>query len=212
MSLGMLTRNSRNKLFVTVIGSAIICLLLIQDRVGNTGANNEISVDYRVLFKEYFNRNTPEESIDEESRLFKTQAEIEVSIFIDVPNAFPWRYCIQEYAGLLATLNCDHKTKEQKFTIVPLLTNDSSSRTQFHLKNHAGHCLIPGTVVHEGVEKMSVKTVKDAENCDGVDGHWIWSEQGQLKWSKGCSKCVQSYKFNTPVQFDFCQVDISYVY
>jgi len=138
-----------------------------------------------------------------ESFLFKSEEEIEVNIWIDIPNAFPWRYCIQEYAQLLATLNCDSSSKDQTFKLVPIKNNSEvEGQNHFYWKNKENKCIIPGKVNHEGKEKDSLKVVKD---CGEFAGHWIQTAAGQLMWSEGCNKCVQSFKFNTPVQFEFCK-------
>ena len=57
-----------------------------------------------------------EEESNEELRLFTGDQEFQVTIWIDLPNAFPWRYCVQEYNSLFAVLNCDKNTADQHFT------------------------------------------------------------------------------------------------
>ena len=58
-----------------------------------------------------------EEDLNEERRLFTGEEEFQVTIWIDLPNAFPWRYCVQEYNNLFATLNCDKNVADQVFTL-----------------------------------------------------------------------------------------------
>ena len=60
---------------------------------------------------------------------------------------------------------------------------------------------MPGSIIHDGEEKESVKVT----GCDQEPGHWIFTEHGQFMWSEGRRKCVQSFKFNTPVQYRFCR-------
>ena len=134
---------------------------------------------------------------DAELSLFQSERPLSgVGIWIDLPNAFPWRFCLQEYNGLLAPLNCDSTAATQLFTIQPL--NNSK---QFRWKTSQGQCIVPGQVVHEGLDKHSLKLDKDCAE----PGHWSWSRSGQFKWSEGCEKCVQSFKFNTPVEVVFCR-------
>ena len=56
------------------------------------------------------------EELNEEKRLFTGDQEFQVTIWIDLPNAFPWRYCVQEYNNLFAVLNCDKSVADQVFT------------------------------------------------------------------------------------------------
>ena len=63
-------------------------------------------------------------------------------------------------------------------------------------------------MIHDGVSKDAVKLVS-CDQAEAAAGHWIWTEAGQLVWSEGCQKCVQSHGFNTPVFMRFCQVRIS---
>ena len=63
-------------------------------------------------------------------------------------------------------------------------------------------------MIHDWVIKDSVKLVS-CDQAEAAAGHWIWTEAGQLVWSEGCQKCVQSHKFNTPVHMHFCLVSIA---
>ena len=144
--------------------------------------------------------------VDQETSLFSQQTEFEVSIWIDLPNAFPWRYCIQQYNNLFATLNCDNTSADQKFKIVPLPGRGGDGERHFELRTRRGWCVVPGAVSHEGAVRDSVKAVRQ---CEEAAGHWVWTGAGQLRWTEGCHKCVQSLKFNHPVQFKFCKVSTS---
>ena len=138
-----------------------------------------------------------------ENLIFALGKEKEVSIWIDLPNAFPWRHCLQEYADKIATLSCDKRSKSQRFIIKPVI-NSNNSR-QFHWRTHDNSkCIVPGGIVHEGKFIKSVKAVKMKE-CEEEAGHWIWTSQGQFQWSRGCGKCVTSFKFNTPVELELCR-------
>ena len=124
-----------------------------------------------------------------EDLIFAVGKEQEVGIWIDLPNAFPWRHCLQEYNGLLATLSCDHNSKDQRFLISPLASNDTERRFMWKTRD-GGKCIVPVSIIHEGVSKQSVKLVNKKE-CG--EGHWVWTEQGQFQWSQGCKKCLQSF-------------------
>ena len=142
-------------------------------------------------------RVSTEPAVELELSLFQSGSPLtKVGIWIDLPNAFPWRFCLQEYNGVIAPLNCDHTVATQLFTLEPL--ND---RKEFRWKTNQGHCLVPGKVVHEGLEKESLEVDQGCKKS----GHWIWTKFGQFSWSEGCQKCVQSFKWNTPVQVMFCK-------
>ena len=64
---------------------------------------------------------------DEETSYISQDAELNVSIWIDLPNAFPWRHCIQHYNGYFATLGCSNSILHQTFT----LGMDSALRNNF---------------------------------------------------------------------------------
>ena len=82
------------------------------------------------------------------------------------------RYCIQEYAQLLATLNCDSSSKDQTFKLVPIKNNsDVGGQNHFYWKNKENKCIIPGKVNHEGKEKDSLKVKK--MNILIIDIIWI---------------------------------------
>ena len=86
---------------------------------------------------------------------------------------------------------------------VPVPNSDQSKA--FRWKSRQGQCVVPGQVTHDGELRDSIKPV----NCDSeeaIRGHWLWTEAGQVIWSEGCQKCIQSHKFNTPVHMHFCQV------
>ena len=89
---------------------------------------------------------------------------------------------------------------------VPVASSDQSKA--FRWKTRKGQCVVPGQVIHDGVTQNSIKPVKcDSEKANR--GHWLWTEAGQVIWSEGCQKCIQSHKWNTPVQMHFCQVSLS---
>ena len=133
---------------------------------------------------------------EQELALFQSLPLTDISIWTDLPNAFPWRFCLEEYSGVIAPLTCHHNKESQMFSLEPL-----NSRKEFHWKTKQGHCLVPGLVEHEGREKYSL--VLD-HNCAN-SGYWAWTEYGQFSWSEDCLQCVQTFKFNSPVEVTFCR-------
>ena len=119
-----------------------------------------------------------------------------VGIWTDLPNAFPWRHCLQEYNNLLIPLSCDPTLATQTFTLESLNNNTK----QFHWKTAQGYCVVPGQVVHEGRYKNSL-TFDRYCGC----GYWTWTRAGQFRWSEGDQKCVQTFKINTPVELVTCR-------
>ena len=60
---------------------------------------------------------TKKEELNKERRLFTGDQEFQITIWNDLPNAFPWRNCIQEYNNLIAVLNCDINVADQVFSL-----------------------------------------------------------------------------------------------
>ena len=134
---------------------------------------------------------------DPEVLLFQSSSPLtSLGIWVDLPNAFPWRFCLQEYNGLLAPLNCDSSLASQLFSLESV-----NKSQQFQWKTSQGHCVVPGLVVHEALEKNSLTLDRGCVE----PGHWTWTKSGQFRWSEGCEKCVQTFKFNTPVEVVFCR-------
>jgi len=44
-----------------------------------------------------------------------------VRFWIDMPNKFPWRHCLQDYNGVLTTLNCEKERETQQFNIISII-------------------------------------------------------------------------------------------
>merc|ERR1719312_1095775 len=135
---------------------------------------------------------------DTQQRLSETDlvtASSGISLWMDLPNAFPWRHCLQEYNNVISILNCEQGKKEQIFSMEiynrSLLWSD-----------RLGGCYTPGQALHEGQLK---DTVVRSENCSVDKAHWVWTIQGQLSWNKGCPRCVTSIKNNHPVGFQMCK-------
>ena len=84
------------------------------EKVSNSNDSNAITEEKKETISEIL--QTKKEELNEERRLFTGDHEFQVTIWIDLPNAFPWRYCVQEYNSLFAVLNCDKNTADQHFT------------------------------------------------------------------------------------------------
>ena len=81
-----------------------------------------------------------------------------IMLKVDSSGIYLSRYCIQEYAQLLATLNCDSSSKDQTFKLVPIKNiSNVEGQNHFYWKNKENKCIIPGKVNHEGKEKDSLK-------------------------------------------------------
>jgi len=132
-----------------------------------------------------------------------TNSTTPVWFWIDIPNAFPWRHCLQEYNNILTPLHCEEKIETQKFLLEALDSTGSENNFGhgFYWKTVKGLYIVPGRAVHEGVMK---DTLVLNETIDRED-YWTWTAEGQVQWSKGCKKCVTSVKENTPVTFTFCK-------
>ena len=129
-------------------------------------------------------------SEDPEVSMFQSDAPLtNVGIWIDLPNAFPWRHCLQEYNNLLIPLSCDPTLATQAFTLESINNN----KKEFHWKTAQGHCVVPVQVIHEGRERNSLTFNRDC-GC----GYWTWTNAGQFRWSEGDQLCVQTFKINTP--------------
>jgi len=124
-----------------------------------------------------------------------------VIIWIDLPNAFPWRHCLHEQNGVLVTTeNC----KATQFVVETLTSSDPSNNEvdveKFLLKTSSGKCVVP-------VDK---KVLKVKNNCDqNTDSYWIWTEFGQLQWTKHdcveCRKCMVAKKKGLELEMTFCE-------
>ena len=139
-----LSRNSKRVALLLLV-SAFVCFLFVQNNsqlekqiaLGNSffkqlrelkSQNNsavniesEKTSDDAITDKEkvpeILHHNKEGEDLNEEIRLFTGDQEFQVTIWIDLPNAFPWRYCVQEYNNLFAILNCDKNVADQVFTL-----------------------------------------------------------------------------------------------
>ena len=200
-----LLRNYK-KLAVFVLLAVAVAVFLVKHKAESSVLSNkalQLALDLQKT--QFLNQNVSHidvqpstvPTVEYELSLFQTKNPLtKVGIWIDLPNAFPWRFCLQEYNGLIAPLNCDHSAETQLFTLEPL-----NNRKEFRWKTNQGHCLVPGRVIHEGIEKESLEVDRGCAKA----GHWLWTKSGQFSWSEECHKCVQSFKWNTPVQVMFCK-------
>ena len=114
----------------------------------------ESSANSLLLHSNLTLRELPAE--EQELALFQSLPLTDISIWTDLPNAFPWRFCLEEYSGLIAPLTCHHNKETQMFSLEPL-----NSRKEFLWKTKQGHCLVPGLVEHEGREVHSLTVDQD---------------------------------------------------
>ena len=117
-----------------------------------------------------------------------------VTIWMDLPNAFPWRNCLQEYNGVIVPTDCRQQSKS--FVIDPVRSSEEERR--FVWRTSSGKCVSPNN------KKVSVT------KCGG-EGSWVWTVSGQFQWRESagdcvqCRKCVTSLKAGAALQLNFCQ-------
>ena len=124
-----------------------------------------------------------------------------VIIWIDLPNVFPWRHCLSHSGGIITTSSCTPGTQSSTFQIVSQEYEDKEEAgvevERFILKVSASKC-----VVVSAEDKISI-----SGQCEDA-GHWEWTHQGQLRWSRQdcvhCRKCVTGKKAGQPVTMSFC--------
>ena len=117
-----------------------------------------------------------------------------LSVWIDLPNAFPWRQCLVDYNGKVAATDCIVK---QTHFVMEYSAGETEDR--FLWRTTTGHCVTPGK------ESLMVR-----QGCDETkDSYWVWTELGQLQWSKNpcveCRKCVSGRKKGEAMGMAFCE-------
>jgi len=134
----------------------------------------------------------PDSDMETSSRHPRISAE-PLTIWIDLPNAFPWRTCLVDYNGNVATTDCRQGLSEFE------VEYSEKEEERFLLRTTKGDCVTPskeGVLVKKGCDKTK-------------DSFWVWTEQGQLQWSKNpcveCRKCVSGRKKGEGLGMDFCQ-------
>lgn len=114
---------------------------------------------------------------------------IHVRLWIDVPNYFPWRRCLQLWTSKLITYTChvdgDNAVK-QTFTLVPI----HPSQYKFQLRFNDLKCLEP----------RLDKSILVGTCSDGT--YWRWTEDALLEWSGG--GCLSSTGGQTPTVITAC--------
>ena len=73
-----------------------------------------------------------------EEEYFKFKNNSVVRFWIDVPNSFPWRKCLNVFNSTLYTYSCqmDHQNDHQIFTVITFLED----QTKFQLYHKALNC------------------------------------------------------------------------
>ena len=84
----------------------------------------------------------------------------------------------------------------------------------FEWRTVLGLCVVPASVTWDGALIQSVAAAQCGAGAGAGQvaeaGHWLWTHGGQLRWSEGCRKCVQSSGTNQPVQLGFCKVGLEF--
>ena len=116
-----------------------------------------------------------------------------VTIWIDLPNVFPWRNCLQEWGGSITPSDC--QPKGTMFKLEPVVGEGK----RFVWRTMSGRCVA-------GVNgKVSVR------ECKEEDEGWLWTESGQFQWQGGsggcpqCRKCATSTSKGAALELKFCE-------
>ena len=88
---------------------------------------------------------------------------VQVRLWIDLPTEFPWRHCLQLYAGHVETLDCGPERRGQLLTVEPL----PGAGAGFQLRGTEEEC-----VTVDGDHNL----VYQSQPCSQqLDGYWRWS-------------------------------------
>ena len=116
-----------------------------------------------------------------------------LTVWIDLPNAFPWRTCLVDYNGKVATTDCRQGLNDF------VMEYPEEEEERFLWRTTKGNCVTPskeGLLVKQGCDKIK-------------DSYWVWTAQGQLQWTKNpcveCRKCVSGRKKGEGLGMDFCR-------
>jgi len=106
----------------------------------------------------------------------KFQEEIQARLWIDVPNAFPWRECLHVWDGHVITQGCAKEEEvRQTFLVQP------GEGSGFHLVSRVDnedHCVLPSKTTLE---------VQVRKQCPDGAGFWRWRDDtGQLLFGTKC--------------------------
>ena len=99
---------------------------------------------------------------------FKFSAETKVRMWIDVPNAFPWRHCLMKWAHDVHTVSCEFNNRNliklQTFSV----QLHKSDQTKFHLLiDDEMYCVVPA------ITKNTVRSFRTNPEC-GEEEYWRW--------------------------------------
>jgi len=191
----MLLRSvTRNKLLLAALFLA--CVFIVRQTISIKDYDNKVA-----------QKNTRNKTLETKTTTITTTTirpwilpSRQVRLWMDIPNAFPWRHCIEEYNNIVTLLTCYKGRKSQIFSLEPVGSAENVEKL-FTWRTATGACIKPGKAMHENKMK---RTLVVSSNCS-TTGHWKWTSHGQITWSEGCSKCVTSTKANLPLAFEFCK-------
>ena len=146
---------------------------------------------------------TNEDSSENEDKtdFYRFVNKTKVKIWIDVPNAFPWRHCLKEYFGHILPVTCEfNDTREIIFQTFRVLTHPDDD-TKISLRvGEAGfyYC------VQADLETWDVVAVERNVTCLESDHHWRWNYiTGALEFND-TGKCLTSTNYAKKVVLRRC--------
>jgi len=107
---------------------------------------------------------------------------LSIRLWIDVPNAFPWRKCLHEYASSLFTHSCDPTKDYEKEKQSIILKTFEEDKSKFQLMLEIRNAEMNKNCIQPDDEK-NIKIVADCSSS----GYWQWTSRGLLRWkNEGC--------------------------
>ncbi|XP_023347016.1 uncharacterized protein LOC111715856 isoform X1 [Eurytemora carolleeae] len=104
-------------------------------------------------------------------------ASLQLRIWIDVPNDFPWRKCMLDYNGVAATSECVLKSHHASTWYIQLWSS------KFKIVNAENdRCLQPVPFIDLSEE---IKVITSSCENEKADERWEYKTTGQLEWSEG---------------------------
>ena len=117
------------KLIIILLLLYVVILKILYKRSESDMSTRNLSISNSVT---HYNSSQSEEEY------FKFKNNSVVRFWIDVPNSFPWRKCLNVYNSTLYTYSCqtDYQNNHQIFTVVTSLED----QTKFRLYHKALDC------------------------------------------------------------------------
>ena len=101
-----------------------------------------------------------------ERTFFVFHERVEVRLWIDLPTEFPWRHCLELYAGHVETLDCGPEHgRGQLLTVEPL----PGAGAGFQLRGAEEECVTVNSDHKLGYESQPCSLQ--------LDSYWMWSNQ-----------------------------------